>query len=78
MTDAGYDGHQHHEILQDDENTEEEEDDHRDTDVVLGIGDGPVLQAACVVVMPQNYMADPSGFGCGIQYGGVVGVTGWH
>lgn len=37
VADAGHDGHQDYQILQDDENTDEEEDGHGCTDVVLGV-----------------------------------------
>lgn len=68
--DAGEDGHQHQQILQDDENTKEEANDHGNAYVGLGVVDGPVLQAASVVIMSENHLADP------IQCITVAGETG--
>lgn len=60
VANAGQDSHQHQEVLQNDEDADEKENSHGGTDGVLGVWYGPVLQAARVVVMPQDHMADPS------------------
>lgn len=75
--DARDDGHQNQEILQDDENAEEQEDGHGDADLGLGVRDGPVLQTAGVVVMPQDHVVDPSRSAGGIRCGAVALVGGY-